>query len=108
MGRLQPQGGIIRIGAPSTPAALSGSLLTDLYVKEGDDVEAGTLLAVTESATTLAARLKQTETEQQTAIRAAEASRSQGDEACVLADVAKREAERRVRLLDKKLASEEN
>jgi len=107
LGRLQPQGGIIRIGAPSTPVALSGSLLTEIYVKEGDDVEAGTLLAVTDSATTLAARLKQTETEQQTAIRAAEASQSQGDEACVLADVAKREAERRVRLLDKKLASEE-
>jgi len=107
LGRLQPQGGIIRIGAPSTAVSLSGSLLTDLYVKEGDDVEAGTLLAVMESATTLTARLKQTEAEQQTAIRAAEASQSQSDEACVLADVAKREAERRVRLLDQKLASEE-
>jgi HlyD family secretion protein len=107
LGRLQPQGGIIRISAPSTAVSLSGSLLTDLYVKEGDDVEAGALLAVTDSASTLAARFKQTETEQQTAIRAAEASKSQADEACVLADVAKREAERRVRLLDKKLASEE-
>ena len=107
LGRLQPEGGIIRIGVASTPEAISGSLLTALYVKEGDDVEAGTLLAITDSAVTLTARLDQAKAEHQTAIRAAEASQSQADEACVLADVAKRESERRVRLLDQKLASEE-
>ncbi|MDX2416088.1 MAG: efflux RND transporter periplasmic adaptor subunit [Xanthomonadales bacterium] len=107
LGRLQPQGGIIRVGAASTPEALSGSIVSTLHVKEGDDVEAGTLLAVTDSAVVLAARLKQTEAEQRTAVRAAEASRRQADEACVLADVARREAQRRVRLLDQKLASEE-
>lgn len=107
LGRLQPQGGIIRIGAPSTPEAISGSILTLLYVKEGDDVEAGTLLAITESSIALAARKKQAQAEYQTAIRAAEASERQADEACVLAAVAKRESDRRVRLLAQKLASEE-
>lgn len=107
LGRLQPQGGIIRIGVASTPEAVSGSLLSVLHVKEGDYVEAGMLLAVTESAAALTARKAQAQAEYQTAIRSAEASRSQADEACVLADVAKREADRRVRLLDQKLASEE-
>jgi len=107
LGRLQPQGGIIRIGAPSTAEAISGSMLTILLVKEGDDVKAGTLLAVTDSAAALTARKSQSQAEHQTAIRAAEAIQSQADEACVLADVARREAERRVHLLEKKLASEE-
>ena len=107
LGRLQPQGGIIRIGVASTPEAVSGSRLNVLHVKEGDYVEAGTLLAITESATTLAARKEQAQAEHKTAIRTAEASISQADQACVLADVAKREADRRVRLLDQNLASEE-
>ncbi|HEY5774689.1 MAG TPA: efflux RND transporter periplasmic adaptor subunit [Xanthomonadales bacterium] len=107
LGRLQPQGGVIHVGAPSTPESISGSMLATLHVKEGDLVEAGQLLAVTGSSTVLSARLTQAQAEQQTAVRAAEASQSQADEACVLADVARREAERRVRLLDQKLASEE-
>ena len=107
LGRLQPEGGIINIGAPSTPAAISGSMLVSLYVKEGDEVESGTLLAVTDSAVVLTAQKVRAEAQHQSSIRAAEASQRQADEACVLADVAKREAERRVRLLDQKLASEE-
>jgi HlyD family secretion protein len=107
LGRLQPQDGVIHVGAPSTPVSISGAMLAVLHVKEGDFVEAGQLLAVTDSATVLSARLKQAQAERQTAVRAAEASQSQAHEACVLADVARREAERRVRLLDQKLASEE-
>jgi HlyD family secretion protein len=107
LGRLQPQDGVIRVGAPSTPVSISGAVLAILHVKEGDLVEAGQLLAVTDSATVLSARLKLAQAEQQTALLAAEASHSQAHEACVLADVARREAERRVRLLDQKLASEE-
>ena len=107
LGRLQPQDGIIRVAAPSTPESISGSILSVLYVKEGDKVEAGQLLAVTDSATALGAIMQQVQAEHQTTIRVAEASQSQADEACVLADVAKREAQRRVRLLEQKLASEE-
>jgi HlyD family secretion protein len=107
LGRLQPQDGVIHVGAPSTPVSISGAVLAILHVKEGDLVEAGQLLAVTDSATVLSARMKLAQAEQQTALLAAEASHSQAHEACVLADVARREAERRVRLLDQKLASEE-
>lgn len=107
LGRLQPQDGVIHVGAPSTPVSISGAVLAILHVKEGDMVEAGQLLAVTDSATVLSARMKLAQAEQQTALLAAEASHSQAHEACVLADVARREAERRVRLLDQKLASEE-
>jgi HlyD family secretion protein len=107
LGRLQPEGGVIRIGAPSTPESISGSILDKLFVKEGDYVEAGTLLAVTASAAVLTARVKQAQATQQTAIRASEAAQSQADESCVRADVASREADRRVRLLAQKLASEE-
>ncbi|MGA9573668.1 MAG: HlyD family efflux transporter periplasmic adaptor subunit, partial [Lysobacterales bacterium] len=107
LGRLQPEGGIILIGAASTPEAISGSILTTLLVSEGDFVEAGALLAVTDAAAVLTARVKQAQALQQTATRAAEAAQSQAGESCVRADVAKREADRRVRLLNQKLASEE-
>lgn len=107
LGRLQPQDGIIRVGVPSTAEAVSGSILASLQVSEGDYVEAGSLLGITDSATALKARKYQAEAEHQTSIRAAEASQSRAAEACVLADVAKREAQRRVQLLAKKLASEE-
>jgi len=107
LGRLQPEGGVIHIGAPSTPESISGSILDKLLVKEGDYVEAGVLLAVTASAEVLAARVKQAQAAQHTAVRASEAAQSQADESCVRADVARREADRRVRLLAQKLASEE-
>lgn len=107
LGRLQPEGGVILIGAPSTPESISGSILDRLLVAEGDDVEAGALLAVTASAAVLSARVKKAQAGHQTAIRASEAAQSQADESCVRADVAKREADRRVRLLAQKLASQE-
>jgi len=107
LGRLQPQNGIIHLGAPSTPEAISGALLSSLHVKEGDMVEVGTLLAVTDSAIAMQARLKQANAELALAKQAAAAAKSRADEACVLADVTAREAERREQLLSRKLASQE-
>lgn len=107
LGRLQPEDGILHIGIPSTPAAVSGSLLTVLYVEEGDDVEAGALLGVTGSAPVLEARLSQADAELELARQSAAASQSRAEEACVLADVSAREAQRREQLLAKKLASQE-
>ncbi|NOR19526.1 MAG: HlyD family efflux transporter periplasmic adaptor subunit [Xanthomonadales bacterium] len=107
LGRLEPEGGIIRVAAPSTPEAVSGSMLLSLHAKEGDQVESGTLLAVTGSAAILSARKDQAEAEHLTTVRASEAAQSEADEACVLADVATREAQRRVSLLEQKLASQE-
>ena len=107
LGRLAPQGGIICIGAPSTPEALSGSLLSSLHVKEGDYIEAGALLATTDSVPVLLAKRDQAKFRHLAAKLAASAATNEAEEACVLADVANREAERRVRLLEQKLASEE-
>ena len=38
LGRIEPRGGIIQVGSPSTPEAISGSILKQLLVKEGDKV----------------------------------------------------------------------
>ena len=46
LGRLEPDGGIIRVAAPSTPQAISGSILAELHVSEGDYVNKGDLLAI--------------------------------------------------------------
>jgi len=45
LGRLEPEGGVLRIAAASTPYAISGSIITELHVDEDDWVEAGQLLA---------------------------------------------------------------
>jgi HlyD family secretion protein len=107
LGRLEPEHGIVGIGAPSTPEALSGSLMKSIHVKEGDQVKTGQLLAITASESVLLASKEHAVFEHQAAELAASASKSEAEEACVLADVANREAERRVRLLEQKLASEE-
>jgi len=107
LGRLEPDGGIIRIAAPSTPQAISGSILAQLHVNEGDYVKKGELLAITDSMQLLQVALDQAETEFELSKLAAEAEQSRADEACVLASVATREAERRTNLLARNLASEE-
>jgi len=107
LGRLEPEGGIIHIAAPSTAEAVTAVILLSINVKAGDEVDVGTLLAVTESSLALSARRDQAESEHQVSLLASEAARSEADEACVLADVAQREAQRRVSLLEQKLASQE-
>lgn len=107
LGRIEPQGGIIRVGAPSMPEAVSGAILRKLHVTEGERVTAGQLLAETDAAEVLAARLQRADAELEVAIRAAAAAHSKADETCVLADVAAQEAERRTNLLARELASQE-
>lgn len=107
LGRLEPEHGVLRVAASSTPFAVSGSVLAELYVEEGDQVESGQRLAVTESAAVMRAIVAEAQSEMQMARRAAEAAKSKADEACVLADVAAREAQRRTDLLKKKIVSAE-
>jgi multidrug efflux pump subunit AcrA (membrane-fusion protein) len=45
LGRIEPRHGIIRVGIPSTPQAISGSVVGRLLVEAGDDVKAGQVLA---------------------------------------------------------------
>ena len=95
LGRLEPEGGIIRLAAPSTPLSLGGNVLAQLLVNEGDEVSAGQLLAVTDVEPALNAAVRVAEAELSLERKAAEASRSKAEEACVIADVQAREANRR-------------
>ena len=63
LGRLEPEGGIIRVAAPSTPQAISGSVLAELHVSEGDYVKKGDLLAITDSMQLMQIALHQAENE---------------------------------------------
>jgi HlyD family secretion protein len=107
LGRLEPEHGVIRIGAPSTPHSVSGAVLKQLLVEEGDDVTEGQLLAVTDTADVVQALLREAEAEMQLVRRQAESANSQAQEACVQAEVSEREAQRRADLLSKSLVAKE-
>jgi HlyD family secretion protein len=100
-------GGIIRIGAPSTPDAVSGAALAKLHVDYGDDVTAGQLLAEIDTGAIVRARLAEARADLETARREAVAAASLADEACVLSDVAARQSRRKTELLGRGLASTE-
>lgn len=107
LGRLEPENGIIRVSASSTPQAILGAVLVELHAKEGDDVKAGDLLAVTDTAAVMEALALEAEASVLLAERDVEAARSQAMEACVRADVAANEAARRTRLQAQGVAGEE-
>ncbi len=107
LGRLEPEHGIIRVSAPSTPEAVSGAVLVELHAEEGDDVRAGQLLAVTDTATVMDALVDEARAGLVFAEKEVEAARSKETAECVLADVAEREAERRARLHAQGVAGEE-
>ena len=107
LGRLEPEHGIVRVAAASTPDAVSGAVLAELHVREGDDIRKGDLVAVLDTAPVLAARLQEAEAAVALAEREVEAARSRAVETCVRADVASDEAERRERLRAQGVAGEE-
>ena len=107
LGRLEPEHGVIRVSASSTPEAILGAVLVELHVEEGDDVEEGQLLAVTDTAVVMEALASENEASLEFAIKEVDTARSRATEACVRADVAAREAERRARLHAQGVAGEE-
>jgi len=107
LGRLEPQFGIVTLSASSTPQAILGAILVALHVEEGDFVEAGQLLAVTDTAAVMEAQVAEAEAALAYARKEVEARRSQATEACVRADVAVDEADRRQRLWEQGVAGEE-
>lgn len=107
LGRLEPLHGIIKVSASSTPEAILGAILVDLLVEEGDEVNKGDLLAITDTAAVLQAQSRESEAGIVYAERQVEAIRSQSVEICVRADVASQEADRRARLHAKGVAGEE-
>jgi HlyD family secretion protein len=107
LGRLEPEGGIVRLSLPSTPEAISGAVIAKLHVGRGADVQAGQLLAEADTVDVLKALLAQARAELETARRDARAAVSVADEACVLADVASRQSKRQAELLSRKLTSDD-
>ncbi len=106
-GRIEPLGGIIRLGATSTPDAVSGGIVVKLNVDYGDDVKAGQILAEVDTGPVARARLAEARADLETARREAIATASLADESCVLADVAGRQARRKTELLGRGLAAAE-
>jgi len=107
LGRLEPAGGIVRLGLPSTPEAISGAVITRIHVERGADVKAGQILAEVDTVSVLKARLAEARADLETARRDAVASVSLAEEACVLADVAARQSRRQDELLQRRLTSDD-
>jgi HlyD family secretion protein len=108
LGRIEPAGGVLRVGAPSQPDAVSGAVLVAMHVERGQDVKAGQLLAELDTAAVGKARVAESRANVETARRNAKAATSIAEEACVRADVAGRQARRKAELLAKGLASAED
>jgi HlyD family secretion protein len=107
LGRIEPEHGIRRIGGPSTPASVSGSILRELLVEAGDDVKRGQVLAVLETASQADAAIAVARAQLTAAERESDAALSRVEEACALSDVAGRTSVRRNDLMKKGLASKE-
>ena len=107
LGRLEPAGGIVRLGLPSTPEAISGAVITRIHVERGADVKAGQVLAEADTVPVLKARLAESRADLETARRDAVASVSLAEEACVLAEVAARQSRRQDELLQRRLTSDD-
>lgn len=100
LGRLEPLGGLRRVGAPSMPEAVSGALVSELRVDEGDVVEAGAVLAITDASAVLEARAAELEAEVLLAQRHLAVRKDAAEGACVLAGLSSREADRFAKLLE--------
>lgn len=108
LGRIEPERGVLKIAAPLTlPLQNAGVVVSEVHVAPGDDVEAGQLVAVMETAELERSMIAVAEAEHRLAQRRAESARSRADETCVQARVAEREAGRRAELLQKGVAGEE-
>ncbi|HSG90331.1 MAG TPA: HlyD family efflux transporter periplasmic adaptor subunit [Pseudomonadales bacterium] len=97
----------MRITAPVTPEATTGVVLAALRVGPGDIVEAGQVLAITESSGVLEALLAEARATVVSADLEARAEEGRADAACVLAQTSRREADRRASLLERQLSSQE-
>lgn len=107
LGRLEPNNGVFNITSPIIAEAGNGAILHTLHVAPGDEVEAGQLLAVMESFDLLESLRDEAVAGHHSALKEALASNASADAECVRADVTKREADRRLSLLEQNLSSQE-
>jgi HlyD family secretion protein len=59
LGRLEPNGEVIQVSAPTNPGSGNGNLVTELLVDEGDSVRAGQVIAILDSSDRLKASLNE-------------------------------------------------
>jgi len=107
LGRIEPEHGIILVGAPSTPQAISGSIVRRLLVKPGDDVTQGQVLAEMDPIAVETAGVAVAKAELELAERQSEVAVGEEQEACSRADVAERTSKRRAHLLRSGVTSDE-
>lgn len=105
LGRIEPYNGVANITAPVVLEAGNGLVLGKLHVKTGDLVEKGALLAVTEGQQMLTARKAEADASYQLSKQNFLAAEALADADCVKAEVSRREADRRLSLLDQNLSS---
>jgi HlyD family secretion protein len=105
LGRIEPEDGIINITAPVVLEAGNGIVLGELYVRAGETVKEGTLLATTEAHDVLEALNHEATVSHELAIRDALAAEALSDADCVKAKVTRKEADRRKSLLKQNLSS---
>jgi HlyD family secretion protein len=107
LGRIEPHNGIRTVGVPSTPQAISGSVVRRLLVEAGDSVVEGQILAETDSHEYEKAAVALAEAEVELARRKAEMATGEEQEVCSRADVAGRTSNRRARLFRDGVTSDE-
>lgn len=107
LGRLEPDGGIQRLAAPSLPGITSGVVVRELRAEEGDTVTGGQILAVADIEPLLDSAVAEAKASLELARRRAESARMAAESACVLARVRQQEAERRSNWRESNVASEE-
>lgn len=107
LGRLEPVNGVRLISAPLTPESVSGAVVSEIRVTTGEDVEQGQLLAIMETAALSRAHLDVAVAALDLAEREAAAKHAAAEEVCVSARVAAGESDRRIALLEKGVAGEE-
>ncbi|MFN2377788.1 MAG: efflux RND transporter periplasmic adaptor subunit [Candidatus Binatia bacterium] len=107
LGRIEPEDGVLHIGAPSMVNAVSGSIVRRLLVKAGEDVKEGQLLAETDNAPVEAAAVLLHQAEVELAAREAEAALGEEQDVCSRSEVAQRTSARRTNLRRSGVTSDE-
>jgi HlyD family secretion protein len=107
LGRIEPDSGILLVSVPSTPEAINGPVVSKLFVKAGDDVTKGQILAETDAAAVEDAFVAESKAELVLAESQAEAAGGAEQEACSRADVARRTSARRTNLRKSGVTSDE-
>jgi HlyD family secretion protein len=105
LGRLEPENGIIRVAAPAMAGITSGPAVRELFVSEGDDVEAGQLLARTDLSDLMMSILAEREAALELARVEAEAATRRSERDCALVETRLEEARRRAELRESKVSS---